>query len=301
MGREPWHVHGEDYILKAIVAAGFKTLPAECAGAFRAVAIVDARFRSSNHTGWWLSVSSGPFSLQSFREGQSIGLGGAALRNGEVGCLEEVRLSYSVKVINMTDGATAARRAIRPRAEALTCGGRAAAKAPRRSASRLLAEPEEPQRSCAEAGVAAPLHFGAVVHFRPDAPKGSWGRETWKIRYFYRAMPPECRGVVRRLTFDRPQIQGPLDHKRWLNSDPQGWALMETSEQGGWGGSSWSASVAPPPGKKWPTGPEYACTPGKAVTEARVGIKATAQAREPGHRQLASHVYLMPAKVIGAC
>jgi len=223
--------------------------------------------------------------------------------------LSRVKLTFSVKVIDMTNGDTVAKRAIKPRLQKLTCSGRplpaGADPATAATVSTLEGweEPDDPevQGRCAEIGVAPPTRFSAVFRFKRSLPVGSYGREKWRVRYFYTAMPKECKGVVERLSHQAIQIQDPSNHQRWLNIMRRNWVGLDASEGGGWGGGSWSTSQAPLPGKKKIVRVNYACTPGSGVTQMKLLIKAGSQAKEPGHRRLRQHIYEMPVKVIGAC
>lgn len=122
MGRQPFKAHGYDYAAKAFLAVGIQQLPKECGGLFRANGLIRARFKDSKHRGWWLDASgdvsyAGP-------QNRLYRIDTFLLRNGEVGCLKAVKLTLSVKVINLTNGATAAKRSFRRPAQRLTCGGR---------------------------------------------------------------------------------------------------------------------------------------------------------------------------------
>lgn len=123
MGREPFKAHGYDYAAKVFLALGVQRLPEECGGLFRANGLIRARFKDSKHRGWWLDAS-GDVPYARPAQDRLYRLNTFLLRNGEVGCIKAVKLTLSVKVINLTNGATAAKRRFRRPAQRLTCGGR---------------------------------------------------------------------------------------------------------------------------------------------------------------------------------
>lgn len=122
-GREPWHAHGYDYNENAFLSFGSARMPEECDKVIRRNGYVEARFRDSKHSGWWLWLTSLSISNKGTPTDIMMKIGSFALRNGEVGCLKDVRLNYWVKLKYLRTGKRERRLVLRQPPRRVSCGG----------------------------------------------------------------------------------------------------------------------------------------------------------------------------------
>lgn len=293
-------VHGYQLQYFSAIKIGVQKLPAECRGAFRASGSIFARYKDTKHPGWWLTAGGG-VSFWDPEDGATLS-SGIYSSNKEVGCLRAVKLSFNVKVLSLTNGATAARRSFRRPAQLLTCSGqpKGRARASASSLPRLDREIDpEVEAQCIEVATNAPTGHITTLRFRNDVPLGDYKRERWKAAFFLPAMPSECAGAIGRYFFYAVQIQDAKNPDHWIfqnrrkkwwapDNDPDPHWLAQRSYPGTGKPSQWVKGV-------------YLCSPGARDTEARVLVKARAYAREPGQRTIAQRTYEFPVKVTGAC
>jgi hypothetical protein len=294
-------IHGYQLTFFSDIKIGVQELPASCHGAFRATGSIFARYKDTKHAGWWLTGGGG---VSFLRPGDGAGVeSGILSSNKEVGCFQAVRLSFSVKVLDLSNGATAPRRIFRRPAQPLTCSGQPAksrALAAFDASSQLASREIDPEveAGCIEAATAAPTGHETTLRFRSDVPKGDSKREHWTARFFLPAMPKECAGAIGRYFFYAVQIQDPSNPDHWVfQNRHKKWYAPDDDTDAHWWGGSYSHPGQP---DQWTKG-VYECSPGPRKTEARVLLKARAYARESGQQTIAQRRYEVPVKVRGAC
>lgn len=295
-------VHGYQVLFRSTIKIGVQELPASCQGAFRATGLILARYKDTKHAGWWLTAGGG---VSFLRPESGAGVESSILSsNKEIGCFQAVRLSFSVKVLNLSNGATAAKRTFRRPAQPLTCSGQpeksralAAFDGLGRFARRATAP--EAEEECIEVATNAPTGHETTLRFRNDVPLGSNKREHWKAAFFLPAMPKECAGAIGRYFFYAIQIQDAKNPDQWVfqNRHKKWWAPDNDLDAHWLGQHGWSHTGQP---DQWTKG-VYECSPGPRKTEARVLIKARAYARESGQPTISQRTYEVPVKVTGAC
>jgi hypothetical protein len=295
-------VHGYQLVFRSSIDIGVQALPASCHGAFRATGLIFARYKDTKHAGWWLDASGG---VSFLRPESGGGVESFILSsNKEIGCFQAVRLSLSVKVLNLSNGATAAKRTFRRPSQPLTCSGQpvkghALARFDESSQLARRAIDPEVEAQCIEVATAAPTGHETMLRFRDDVPRGSNKRERWKARFFLPAMPKECAGAIGRYFFSAIQIQDPKNPDRWIfQNRHKKWYAPDNDPDAHWsGGGGWSHTGQP---DQWVKG-VYECSPGPHETKARILLKARAYARESGQSTISQGRYEVPVKVTGAC
>lgn len=295
-------VHGYQLEFRSAIRIGVQALPSACHGKFRARGSIYASYRDTKHTGWWL-IAGGDVSFLRPKYRASV-YSSILSSNKEVGCLQAVRLSFHVKVLSLSNGATVARRTFRRPAQPLTCSGqprRGQARAALGPAPRFARREIDPavEGECIEIATNAPTGHQTTLRFRNDVPLGSNKREYWKAAFFLPAMPKGCAGAVGRYFFFAVQIQNAENPDRWIfqNRRKKWWAPDHDSSAHWLAQHGWPGTGQP---SRWVRG-VYECSPGPRKTEARVLVKARAYAREPGQPTIAQRRYEVPVKVTGAC
>lgn len=295
-------VHGYQLEFLSTIKIGVQKLPTMCQGAFRATGSIFASYKDTKHAGWWLTAGGG---VSFWHPEDGAGVHSFILSsNKEVGCLQAVRLSFHVKVLSLSNGATVAKPTFRRPAQPLTCSGqpkksraRAAFDSPPRFDRREI-DPEV-EAQCIEVATTAPTGHVTTLRFRNDVPLGSYKREHWKAAFFLPAMPKECAGAIGRYFFYAVQIQDAKNPNRWVfqNRHKKWWAPDNDPDAHWLAQHGYSGTGQP---SQWIEG-VYECSPGPRKTEARVLVKARAYARESGQPTIAQQTYELPVKVTGAC
>jgi hypothetical protein len=295
-------IHGYQLQFHSVVRIGLGELPDECRGAFRATFRILARYKDSKHTGWWLDAGGGAASRGADPKARLDSF--ILSSRKEVGCFEAVRLSASVKVLNLANGATAARRSFRRPAQPLTCGGQPVPSRPLAAFGSVLPSDGREidptvEAECIEVATALPTSHETSLRFRAKVPRGNNKREGWVVKFFTPALGEECWGFISRSLLVNIQIQDPDDPARWhpMYKRNRGWQFWSNDPDAEWLGRGWHSNGE----RTWLTPGTYECSPGRHETEARILLKARAHHPGPGQPLVAQRSYEVPVKVTGGC